>query len=89
MRIKAVSAWSVPVESSIGLAGAGVRIDWNTDWDEVGRANATGLTEMLGSLDHRGVVVTPITAQGNTLQVLMAEAVGAEMIVVGRRKCRH
>jgi nucleotide-binding universal stress UspA family protein len=85
IHIKAVSAWSVPVDSSIGLAGAGLRIDWNTDWDEVGRANATRLAEIVNSLDHRGVLVTPVSVQGNTVQVLFAEAIGAELLVVGRR----
>jgi nucleotide-binding universal stress UspA family protein len=85
VHIKAVSAWSVPVDSSIGLAGAGLRIDWNTDWDEVGRANAAQLEAMVDSLDHRGVRVSPVTVQGNTVPVLFAEAIGAELLVVGRR----
>jgi nucleotide-binding universal stress UspA family protein len=85
VHIKAVSAWSVPVDSSIGLAGAGLRIDWNTDWDEVGRANAAQLETMVDSLDLRGVPVSPVTVQGNTVQVLFAEAIGAELLVVGRR----
>jgi nucleotide-binding universal stress UspA family protein len=85
VHIKAVSAWSVPVDSSIGLAGAGLRIDWNTNWDEVGQANAARLVELVESLDHRGVPVSPVTVQGSTVQVLFAEAIGAELLVVGRR----
>jgi nucleotide-binding universal stress UspA family protein len=85
IHIKAVSAWSIPLDTSLGLAGAGLRIDWNTDWDEVGRANAARLTELVESIDHQGVSVSPVMVQGNTVQVLFAEAIGAEMLVVGRR----
>jgi nucleotide-binding universal stress UspA family protein len=85
IHIKVVSAWSIPVDSSIGLAGAGLRIDWNTDWDEIGRANAARLEQLVNALDHQGVPVTPVTVQGNTIHVLMAEAVGAELLIVGRR----
>jgi nucleotide-binding universal stress UspA family protein len=85
VRIRAVSAWSVPVDSSIGLAGAGLRIDWNTDWDEVGRANAVRLAEMVASIDAHGVPVTPVTVQGNSVQVLVDEAAEADLLVVGRR----
>jgi nucleotide-binding universal stress UspA family protein len=85
VRIRAVSAWSVPVDSSIGLAGAGLRIDWNTDWDEVGRANAARLTEIVASIDPHGVPVTPVSIQGNSVQVLVGEATEADLLVVGRR----
>jgi nucleotide-binding universal stress UspA family protein len=85
IHIKVVSAWSIPVDSSIGLAGAGLRIDWNTDWDVVGRANAARLEELVNAQDHKGVAVTPVSVQGNTVHVLMAEATGAELLVVGRR----
>ncbi len=85
VRIRAVSAWSVPVDSSIGLAGAGLRIDWNTDWDEVGRANAARLAEIVAAIDAHGVPVTPVSVQGNSVQVLVNEAGDADLLVVGRR----
>jgi nucleotide-binding universal stress UspA family protein len=85
VQIRAVSAWSVPIDSSIGLAGAGLRIDWNTDWDEVGRANAERLSEIVASIDAHGVPVTAVTLQGNTAQVLVNEAAEAQLLIVGRR----
>jgi nucleotide-binding universal stress UspA family protein len=85
VQIRAVSAWSVPVDSSIGLAGAGLRIDWNTDWDEVGRANAQRLAEIVEAIETHGVPITPVTVQGNSVQVLVQEAAEADLLVVGRR----
>lgn len=90
VHIIAVTAWSIPVDSSIGLAGAGLRMDWNTNWDEVGQATAERLEEIVASIDHPGlrdqrVMVSPVTVQGSTVQVLLAQSVGADLLVVGRR----
>lgn len=90
VHLTAVTAWSIPVDTSIGLAGAGLRMDWNTDWDQVGQATAQRLEEIVASVTDSGdaddlVTVSPVTVQGSTVQVLLAQSVGADLLVVGRR----
>lgn len=90
VHIVVVTAWSIPVDTSIGLAGAGMRMDWNTDWTHVGQATAEALEELVGAIDHPGrgdhrITVSPVTVQGSTVQVLLAQSVGADLLVVGRR----
>ena len=77
--IEAVTAWSFP--AGYGMAPVGDEgIDFGSD---AGKIQAEALAEVSGIAP--GVAITSSVLEGNTADVLVREAKGADLLVVGSR----
>ena len=80
--VKAVSAWHVPA-SVYDTGWVPVAVD-PADFEEMARSSLDKTLEQAGAAKS-GVSVTPILRNGQPADVLVAEARGAELLVVGSR----
>jgi nucleotide-binding universal stress UspA family protein len=78
--IKAVAAWHVPA-AAYETGWVPVSVD-PTDFEKIAEA---GLEKSVEEAASSGVSVTPIVREGQAAEVLVAEAHGADLLVVGSR----
>ena len=80
--VKAVAAWHVPA-AAYETGWVPVSVD-PTDYEKIARAGLEKSIEEAAA-STSGVNVTPILRKGQAAEVLVAEAHGAELLVVGSR----
>jgi nucleotide-binding universal stress UspA family protein len=81
VKIRAVSAWNMPITAPVGVAGASVLVDWA----DVDQAVAERLEQLVASIDHHDVEIETAVEVGGATRVLMAEAESADLLIVGSR----
>ena len=81
-RIKAVNAWHVPaVAYGSGIAPAPVSL---SDYEQIGKTAVDSALEKVAA-SVNGVRITRVIRQGHATEVLVSEAKGADLLVVGSR----
>ena len=80
--VKAVAAWHVP-GTAYETGWAPVSVDVS-DYEKIAQAGLDKSFEEAGAAES-GVSVTPILREGQAANVLVAEARGADLLVVGSR----
>ena len=80
--LKIVSAWHIPV-TAYESGWVPIPVD-ATDYEELGKA-ALERTIELAAVDTAGVELTRVVREGQAADVLVAEATGAALLVVGSR----
>ncbi len=80
--VKAVAAWEIPAAAD-GSGWVPIPVD-PADYEQIGQSALEQSLEAAQAA-KAGVKVTPILREGQAADVLVAEAAGAELLVVGSR----